>query len=67
MYFPLVRKYFCLDAIHNRLLRFFDLALVAFVKRPLLDASCPHARSAFGITLIPLGACAEIELIAEVF
>jgi enamine deaminase RidA (YjgF/YER057c/UK114 family) len=26
----------------------------------------PHARSAFGIAQIPLGACVEIELIAEV-
>jgi len=26
-----------------------------------------HARSAFGVTQIPLGACVEIELIAEVY
>jgi enamine deaminase RidA (YjgF/YER057c/UK114 family) len=26
----------------------------------------PHARSAFGVTQIPLGACVEIELVAEV-
>jgi enamine deaminase RidA (YjgF/YER057c/UK114 family) len=26
----------------------------------------PHARSTFGITQIPLGACVEIELVAEV-
>ncbi len=26
----------------------------------------PHARSAFGVAQIPLGACVEIELIAEV-
>jgi enamine deaminase RidA (YjgF/YER057c/UK114 family) len=25
----------------------------------------PHARSAFGVAQIPLGACVEIELIAE--
>jgi enamine deaminase RidA (YjgF/YER057c/UK114 family) len=25
-----------------------------------------HARSAFGVTQIPLGACVEIELIAEI-
>jgi enamine deaminase RidA (YjgF/YER057c/UK114 family) len=28
--------------------------------------SGPHARSAFGVAQIPLGACVEIELIAEV-
>jgi enamine deaminase RidA (YjgF/YER057c/UK114 family) len=27
----------------------------------------PHARSAFGIAQIPLGACVEIELTAEIF
>jgi enamine deaminase RidA (YjgF/YER057c/UK114 family) len=26
-----------------------------------------HARSSFGVAQIPLGACVEIELIAEVF
>ncbi len=26
----------------------------------------PHARSAFGVAQIPLGACLEIELVAEV-
>lgn len=32
----------------------------------VFEAKGPHARSAFGVTQIPLGACVEIELIAEV-
>jgi len=32
----------------------------------VFDEKGPHARSAFGIAQIPLGACVEIELIAEV-
>lgn len=32
----------------------------------VFGAAAPHARSAFGVAQIPLGACVEIELIAEV-
>jgi enamine deaminase RidA (YjgF/YER057c/UK114 family) len=32
----------------------------------VLGEKGPHARSAFGIAQIPLGACVEIELVAEV-
>ena len=32
----------------------------------VFDAAGQHARSAFGVTQIPLGACVEIELIAEI-
>ena len=32
----------------------------------VFGASAAHARSAFGVAQIPLGACVEIELIAEV-
>jgi enamine deaminase RidA (YjgF/YER057c/UK114 family) len=32
----------------------------------ILGERGPHARSAFGVAQIPLGACAEIELVAEV-
>lgn len=32
----------------------------------VFGSSGPHARSAFGVAQIPLGACVEIELIAEV-
>ena len=31
----------------------------------VFGASAAHARSAFGVAQIPLGACVEIELIAE--
>jgi enamine deaminase RidA (YjgF/YER057c/UK114 family) len=33
----------------------------------IFDDRGPHARSAFGVAQVPLGACVEIELIAEVF
>ena len=32
----------------------------------VFGAAGPHARSAFGVAQIPMGACVEIELIAEV-
>jgi enamine deaminase RidA (YjgF/YER057c/UK114 family) len=32
----------------------------------VLGEAAPHARSAFGVAQIPLGACVEIDLIAEV-
>jgi enamine deaminase RidA (YjgF/YER057c/UK114 family) len=32
----------------------------------LFGAAGAHARSAFGVAQIPMGACVEIELIAEV-
>jgi enamine deaminase RidA (YjgF/YER057c/UK114 family) len=32
----------------------------------VFGANAPHARSAFGAAQIPLGACVEIDLIAEV-
>jgi len=32
----------------------------------VFDAAGQHARSAFGVAQIPLGACVEIELIAEI-
>jgi enamine deaminase RidA (YjgF/YER057c/UK114 family) len=32
----------------------------------VFGAAGAHARSAFGVAQIPLGACVEIELIAEV-
>jgi enamine deaminase RidA (YjgF/YER057c/UK114 family) len=32
----------------------------------VFDTKGKHARSAFGVAQIPLGACVEIELIAEV-
>jgi enamine deaminase RidA (YjgF/YER057c/UK114 family) len=32
----------------------------------VFDAKGAHARSAFGVAQIPLGACVEIEMIAEV-
>ena len=32
----------------------------------VFGAAGPHARSAFGVAQIPLGACVEVELIAEV-
>ena len=32
----------------------------------VFGAAGPHARSAFGVAQIPMGACVEIELIAEI-
>ena len=32
----------------------------------VLGEKCAHARSAFGVAQLPLGACVEIELVAEV-
>lgn len=53
----------------NSTAQFTEQHLVANGASELLvqvfDERGPHARSAFGIAQIPLGACVEIELIAE--